>query len=101
MNIVQQVARRRCAATGSPARPAPHPQHAAGGNSNLSSGSSTRHIVAPGLPGCLPGRRHPRQRRGHRRRPAPPRAADSDGHAVPRTSRSARGTSRDEPARPA
>jgi hypothetical protein len=44
MNILQQVARRRCAATGSPARPAPHPQHAAGGNSNLSSGSSTRHI---------------------------------------------------------
>ena len=31
-------------------------------NSNLSSGSSTRFIVVPGSPGCLPGRRFPRSR---------------------------------------
>ena len=51
-----------CAATGSPARPAPHPQHAAGGQKILSSGSSMRFIVVPGSPGCLPGRRLPRSR---------------------------------------
>ncbi len=54
---------RRCAVTGVQARPAPHPQHATGGNSNLSSGSSTRFIVVPGSPGCLPGRRFPRARK--------------------------------------
>jgi len=43
-------------------RPAPHPQHAAGGQKTVSSGSSMRFIVAPGLPGCLPGRRFPRSR---------------------------------------
>ncbi len=51
-----------CASNGAPATPAPHPQHAAGGNSSLSSGSSTRFIVVPGSPGCLPGRRFPRSR---------------------------------------
>ena len=53
---------RRCAATGSPARPSPHPRHADGGNSSRSSGSSTRRIVVPGSPGCFPGRRFPRSR---------------------------------------
>ena len=46
----------------SPARPAPHPRHADGGHETVSSGSSTRCIVVPGSPGCLPGRRFPRSR---------------------------------------
>ena len=53
---------RRCAATGSPPSPAPQLRHATGGNNNLWSGSSTRRIVVPGSPGCLPGRRFPRSR---------------------------------------
>ena len=48
--------------TGSPVRSAPHPQHTEGGQLKLSSGSSTRHIVTPGAPGCFPGRRFPRSR---------------------------------------
>jgi hypothetical protein len=53
---------RRRAVTGAPARSAPHPRHAAGGQSILSSGSSARLIVIPGSPGCFPGRRFPRSR---------------------------------------
>ena len=37
-------------------------QHTAGGQSTVSSGSSTRFIVIPGSPGCFPGRRFPRSR---------------------------------------
>ena len=53
---------RRCATASSPARPSPHPRHAAGGKNSRSSGSSTRRIVVPGSPGCFPGRRFPRSR---------------------------------------
>ena len=53
---------RRCATTGAPARSAPHPRQASGGQGIVSSGSSTRFMVDPGSPGCLPGCRFPRSR---------------------------------------
>ena len=45
----------------------------------------------------LVDRRHPRQRRGHRRRPAPPRAAGPEAHAAPGTWRDNNGASRGQP----
>jgi hypothetical protein len=53
---------RRCAKASSPARPVPHARHSAGGYQNRYSGLSTRLIVLPGSPGCLPGARLPRSR---------------------------------------
>ena len=70
---------RRCAATGSPARPAPHPRHSSGGYSNRSSGSSTRLIVVPGSPGCFPGRRFPRSRKDRSRGSFFPYGLSDDG----------------------
>ena len=46
---------RRCAVTGAPARPCPHPRTPPAGTQNRSSGSSTSFIVVPGSPGCFPG----------------------------------------------
>ena len=53
---------RRCAVTGDPARCSTTPAARGGGQAMTSSGSSTRFIVDPGSPGCLPGRRFPRSR---------------------------------------
>lgn len=49
--------RRSDAATGVPAKSHAQPAHTSGGQAIRSSGASTSRIVAPGVPGCLPGRR--------------------------------------------
>ena len=66
------------------------PAHRPPGPDRAGAGARLRHRV-------LVDRRHLRRRRGHRRRPAPPRATAPGGHDVPRTGRSAHGTSQGGP----
>src|ERR1700728_1457107 len=70
------------------------PAHRPPGAHRAGAGARLRHRV-------LVGRRHLRRRRGHRRHPAPPRAAGPDGRCIPGTGRCGRGARRDGPRRPA
>ena len=69
------------------------PDHRPPGPDRAGAGPRLRHRV-------LVDRGHLRRRRGHRRRPAPPRTAGPAGHPVPRTGRGAHGPSRGGPRSP-
>ena len=66
------------------------PAHRPPGPDRAGAGARLRHRV-------LVDRRHLRRRRGHRRHPAPPRAARSEGHGVPGTWWSTNCTSQGRP----
>jgi hypothetical protein len=59
--------RRATPVTSAPARSPPQRAHQPGGCTTTASGSATWRIVAPGSPGCLPGRRFDASRKDRRR----------------------------------